>query len=243
MKVLNLLSTPSDPSIAVLQGIENILEQYPTPNGLLKVIHGSTVATNALLEGKGAVTALVTTYGFRDVLEIGRQNRPELYRFDFAPLPPLVPRELRFEIQERIDHTGQVLSSLQDDHIDQLLSNLAQYPIESVAVCLLFSFVNPDHEDAITGRLRQAGYFVSPSTEILPEFREYERTSTTVINAYVSPVLDRYLDAPGRSSCKSSKSCSISGDAIKWRKYQHRRSPAKWSSLYPFGSCGWDHRR
>ena len=188
-----LLSTPSDPSIAVLQGIENILEQYPTPNGLLTVIHGSTVATNALLEGKGAATALVTTYGFRDVLEIGRQNRPELYRFDFVPLPPLVPRELRFEIQERIDHTGQVLSSLHEDDIDKLISNLAQFPIESVAVCLLFSFVNPDHEDIITDRLRQAGYFVSPSTEILPEFREYERTSTTVINAYVSPVLDRYL--------------------------------------------------
>jgi N-methylhydantoinase A len=188
-----LLSTPEDPSKAVLQGIEHILERYPGNNYTLKVIHGSTVATNALLEGKGASTALVTTHGFRDVIEIGRQNRPELYRLPFRPTPPLVPRQHRIEIHERIDHKGNVQIPLQNMEIEELISSLAHLPIESVAICLLFSFINPKHEKSITERLRQAGYFVSPSIEVLPEFREYERASTTVINAYVTPVLDRYL--------------------------------------------------
>lgn len=192
-ETFKLLSTPDDPSRAVIQGIEIIQGQYPDTIQRLSVIHGSTVATNALIEHKGAATALITTNGFRDILEIGRQNRSELYIFATERVPPLVPREYRIGIQERIDHTGQILISLQENEIEKLVSSLSDSPIESIAVCLLFSFINPIHEQAIAQHLRRAGFFVSPSSEILPEFREYERTSTTVINAYVSPVLDRYL--------------------------------------------------
>ncbi len=156
-------------------------------------MHGTTVATNALLERKGARTALVTTRGFADVLQIGRQNRPELYNLSYTPPPPLIPSALRFEVDERIDHTGQVLTPLDPAQVDTLLPLLQQQEIESVAICLLFSFLHPSHEQLIADQLRAAGFLVSASCEILPEFREYERTSTTVINAYVSPILDRYL--------------------------------------------------
>lgn len=157
------------------------------------MVHGSTVATNALLERKGARTALVTTAGFRDVLEIGRQNRPELYDLFTQPPQPLVPRDLRFEVCERIDSRGQVLEALRVETLEGLQQALAEKKVESVAVSLLFSFLNPEHEKKIAGVLRQAGFPVSISNEILPEYREYERTSTTVVNAYVSPVLNRYL--------------------------------------------------
>ena len=194
IETFKLLSTPEDPSRAVIEGIELIQERYAEATRNLSVIHGSTVATNALLERKGAVTALITTHGFRDILEIGRQNRPELYRFSFEPVPPLVPRDYRYGIHERIDQTGQILTALQEEEVENLISDLSDLPIESIAVCLLFSFTNPIHEQIIAEQLRRAGYFVSPSFEILPEFREYERTSTTVINAYVTPVLNRYLN-------------------------------------------------
>ena len=156
-------------------------------------MHGSTVATNALLERKGARTALVTTQGFGDLLQIGRQNRAELYNLAYQPVPSLIPAELRFEVQERIDHTGQVLVPFNPAQVDLLVVSLRQQQVESVAVCLLFSFLDPAHEQIIASRLREAGFFVSASCEILPEFREYERTSTTAINAYVSPILDGYL--------------------------------------------------
>ncbi|MBA3613820.1 MAG: hydantoinase/oxoprolinase family protein, partial [Nitrospirales bacterium] len=183
-----ILSTPADPAEAVLQG----LAQLPHHPGR-HIVHGSTVATNAILERKGARTALITTKGFRDVLLIGRQNRPELY--DLFPVipPPLVPREWSFEISERVDCEGNILTPLQEEDLDSILEMLRQDGIQSVAVSFLFSFVKPDHEQWVTKRLRDEGFFVTGSSEILPEFREYERTSTTVVNAYVSPVLDTYL--------------------------------------------------
>ncbi|WNM60708.1 hydantoinase/oxoprolinase family protein [Candidatus Nitrospira neomarina] len=183
-----ILSTPADPAEAVLQG----LAQLPHHPGR-HIVHGSTVATNAILERKGARTALITTKGFRDVLLIGRQNRPELY--DLFPVisPPLVPREWSFEISERVDCEGNILTPLQDQDLVPILKMLRHEAIQSVAVSFLFSFVNPAHEQWVTKRLREEGFFVTGSSEILPEFREYERTSTTVVNAYVSPVLDAYL--------------------------------------------------
>lgn len=188
------LSTPADPSEAVLKGLEEIHGEKPAPlDGGLAIVHGSTVATNALLERKGAVTALVNTQGFRDVLAIGRQVRTNIYDF-FSDRPtPLIPAERRLEVQERVDHNGRVLVSLQADELPGLVEALQALGVESVAVSLLFSFLYPEHEQAIAEHLRAAGFFVSPSHEILPEFREYERTSTTVINAYVSPIMDRYL--------------------------------------------------
>jgi N-methylhydantoinase A len=192
IETFKVLSTPSDPAEAVLKGLA-ALENRIRLNSGVSIIHGSTVATNALLERKGARTALVTTRGFRDVLQIGRQNRPALYDFNADPPEPLVPVNWRLEVNERVDHNGRVLHSLNLSTVEDLISILDSSDIESVAVCLLFSFLHPEHEELIAEKLRSAGYFVSASHEILPEYREYERTSTTVVNAYVSPVMDRYL--------------------------------------------------
>ncbi|RPI86538.1 MAG: hydantoinase/oxoprolinase family protein [Chloroflexi bacterium] len=192
IKTFKLLSTPHDPADVVLSGLAMIREEAGE-NIRLNVVHGSTVATNALLERKGARTALISTTGFRDVLEIGRQNRPELYNLFTRPPQPLVPRNLRFEVSERVDNRGRTLVDLQENELEPLRAVLGEQKVESVAVSLLFSFLNPEHEKTIASRLREAGYLVSISSEILPEYREYERTSTTVVNAYVSPVLDRYL--------------------------------------------------
>jgi len=191
IQTFKLLSTPSDPAMAVLEGLKRIFTEQGTQNAT--VIHGSTVATNALLERKGAQTALVTTHGFRDVLQIGRQNRPSLYDFFADPAPPLIPSELRFEMNERVTHTGETLQAIDPRQVTSLIPALKAHNVSSVAVCLLFSFLHPEHEQAIAAELRSAGFLVSLSSEILPEYREYERTSTTAINAYVSPILDKYL--------------------------------------------------
>jgi N-methylhydantoinase A len=188
LETFKLPSTPNDPAEAVLKGLAKIKGSQTAT-----IIHGSTVATNALLEHKGARAALVTTYGFRDVLQIGRQNRPSLYDWTKSPPAPLIPEELRLEVNERVDCTGIVLRSLSQAEIDSIICTVESLHPESIAICLLFSFLHPEHELTIAQRLRDAGYFVSSSCEILPEFREYERTSTTAVNAYVSPVLDRYL--------------------------------------------------
>ncbi|MEW6093730.1 MAG: hydantoinase/oxoprolinase family protein, partial [Chloroflexota bacterium] len=198
LRTFKLLSTPHDPAEVVLMGLARIFEQHGAPlttpgSQLATVIHGSTVATNALLERKGAATALVTTRGFRDVLQIGRQNRPALYDFFADPPTPLVPSELRFEVDERVDHEGNILQALEDAEVEELIEKLKTKNIKSIAVCLLFSFLRPEHEQRIGEELRNAGFLVSLSSEIIPEYREYERTSTTVVNAYVSPVMDQYL--------------------------------------------------
>ena len=187
-----LLSTPHDPSTAVLEGLKKI--QTEKGSRPLEIIHGSTVATNALLERKGTRAALVTTFGFRDILEIRRQDRPSLYDLFADPVPPLIPSELRFEVNERVTHTGEVLQVLDPAQLDDIIQDLERYSVSSVAVSLLFSFVHPQHEQLIARKLRDTGFTVSLSSEILPEFREYERTSTTAVNAYVSPILERYLN-------------------------------------------------
>jgi N-methylhydantoinase A len=191
LETFKLLSTPHNPAEAVLQGICLITSQAP-PFGI-KIVHGSTVAANALLERKGARTVLITTRGFRDILQIGRQNRPSLYDLEFEPPQPLVPDDLRLEVDERVDHLGRILKSLDPNQLEDIVATLRELKPESVAVCFLFSFLHPEHEQSVAERLREEGYFVSLSSEILPEFREYERTSTTAVNAYVTPVLDRYL--------------------------------------------------
>ncbi len=191
LSTFKLLSTPHDPALAVLDGLAKIIQQHG--NGQATVIHGSTVATNALLERKGARTALVTTRGFKDVLQIGRQNRPALYDLFADPMPPLVPAGLRFEVDERVTHTGEILKALDLQEVEHLGEEIKKQEVQAVAVCLLFSFLKPEHEKLVAANLRQTGLLVSVSSEILPEYREYERMSTTVVNAYVSPVLDRYL--------------------------------------------------
>ena len=189
LTVHKLPSTPHDHAGAFLEGVSGLGEAaLRTP-----IVHGTTVATNTLLERKGARTALITTKGFRDILEIGRQTRPYLYALEPRRPAPLVPRELRFEVDERVDYQGNVLRALDESALDGIIDELRRQGVESVAVSLLFSFLRDGHERIIARRLQDAGFFVSASSSVLPEFREYERTSTTVVNAYVSPVLERYL--------------------------------------------------
>ncbi len=183
-----LLSNATNPASTVLQGLEKVVSDQPA-----QIIHGSTVATNALLERKGARTALVTTRGFKDIIEIARQNRPSLYDWSVKPAPVLIPSYLRVEVEERVDYQGNVLTPLEPSQLEEIIKYLTQNNVESIAVCLIFSFLYPHHEQMIVDRLRKSGYFVSASSEILPEYREYERTSTTAVNAYVSPILDLYL--------------------------------------------------
>ncbi len=200
VRIHKLLTSARDPSVAILQGIADL--GIPThgggsPGRPVTVVHGSTVATNALLERRGARTALVTTEGFRDVLEIGRQTRADLYALEPTRPAPLVPAQRRFEVRERVDQRGAVLIPLDAGHLDQVIQRVLACGAESVAVSLLFSFLNPAHERQIRERIvalaGEEAPFLSLSSEVLPEFREYERTSTTVINAYVAPLIERYL--------------------------------------------------
>lgn len=194
MDTSKFISTPHNPAEVVIRGLEVIYQQWGIKDAMpITIIHGSTVATNALLERKGARTALVTTRGFRDILQIGRQNRPILYDLSNPIQTTLVPDELRYEITERVGPSGEVLIQLSQESLTALFSEINNQHPESIAICLLFSFANPTHEQAIAVGLREMGYQVSVSSEILPEYREYERTSTTVVNAYVSPVLNKYL--------------------------------------------------
>src|SRR5581483_7920579 len=158
------------------------------------LLHGTTVGTNTLLERKGARTALVTTQGFEDAIEIGRQARPKLYDFFFDRIEPLVPKELRFGIEERTAADGEILTAPTEESIRSLAGQVAKAKADSIAISLLFSFANPKNELAIAEALRQLQIPLSISHEILPEFREYERTSTVVINAYLQPVMQNYLE-------------------------------------------------
>ncbi len=190
LHIYKLLSTKADPAEALLAGMAALAVAPGTV-----VSHGTTVATNAVLERRGARTALITTAGFRDILAIGRQTRPSLYRLSFAPRWVPVPDELRFEVVERVAADGQVLRTPDEEDVAAVLDAVVAGGAEALAVCLLFSFANPVHEQII-GRLAAArGLAVSLSSAILPEFREFERMATTVLNAYVSPLMSRYLQA------------------------------------------------
>ena len=158
-----------------------------------QIIHGSTVATNALLQRTGEPVAFVTTAGFRDMLLIGRQNRPSLYSLRIVRPEPLAKVENCFTVQERIGPEGEIIEPLEAAAIDRLLQEIQSRGLRHVAVCLLFSFINPVHEKLIAERCRAAGLTVSLSSEIMPEFREYERASTTVINASLRPTVETYL--------------------------------------------------
>ncbi|MGA3190510.1 MAG: hydantoinase/oxoprolinase family protein [Bryobacteraceae bacterium] len=188
-RMLKVFSTPADPSEAILEVLRKI-----NHDGELILLHGTTVGTNTLLERKGARTALVTTAGFEDVIEIGRQARPKLYDFFFDRIEPLVPNDLRFGIEERTARDGEILTSPTPANLKSLASKVAATHPESIAISLLFSFANPENEQAIAQALKPLGVPLSVSHQILPEFREYERTSTLVINAYLQPVMQRYLE-------------------------------------------------
>jgi N-methylhydantoinase A len=194
-----LPTTPEDQSLGVVAAIEQVLRRAGTePAAIESFAHGMTVGTNALLEERGARTALIATKGFADLLEIGRQDRPELYRLCRPKPPPLVATELRFEAGERVGPGGEIVP-LADDEPGRLVAMVRKSGAESVAICLLFSYLDPSHEQAIAARLRRElpHVHVSASHEVLPRFREYERCSTTTIDAYLSPLLGRYLGRLG----------------------------------------------
>ncbi len=196
LTIHKLLSTPETPERAMLAGLEAL-----APGGIMAlqaVAHGSTVATNAILERKGARAALLTTAGFRDLLFIGRQDRPQLYDIHPRIPPPLIPRERCYEVPERLDHRGETLLELDMAALDGLLDEVAAQGCDAIGVCFLFSYVNAAHERLVKQRILERGivaedWQVVLSSEVLPEFREYERASTVALEAYVRPVMSRYI--------------------------------------------------
>ena len=210
LTVHKLPSTPEDPAKGILQGVAEVGASDAD------FVHGSTVATNALLEGKGSRTALVTTLGFEDVLEIGRQSRSELYNLDLEKPPALSPWELRFGLRERVDHTGAIVEDLSQDALESLVGLLAEAHIDAVAVSFLFSFLNPAHEEMVLGALRRLpnSPFISISSHVIPEFREYERTSTVVVNSYVGQAMKRYLGRLEKSLGEGLRIMQSSGGSI-----------------------------
>ncbi len=192
-------STPDDYGRGIADGIVELLRELNLkPSDIVDLVHASTIATNAILEQKGAATALITTKGFRDVLELRRLRIPVLYDLQYDKPAPLVPRHLRFEIDERMAAGGKVKQPLDLASVEAAADEIAKSGVKALAITLLHSYANPEHERAVVEALKARlpdDIFVTCSADILPEIREYERTSTTVINAYVGPVVKHYLGA------------------------------------------------
>src|SRR2546430_2179901 len=198
VRMLKVFSTPADPSEAIAEALRKV----GAPDSLI-ILHGTTVGTNTLLQRKGARVALVTTAGFEDAIEIGRQARPKLYDFFFDRVEPLVPVERRFGIEERTASDGKILHAASRKELAPLLKRLREAHPEAIAISLLFSFANPNNESAVAQACRSLALPISVSHEILPEFREYERTSTVVVNAYLQPVVQKYLENLARRAHSS----------------------------------------
>lgn len=204
-------STPRDPSIAVLNG----LKAHPVEfSHISEIIHGTTVATNALLEREGAKTCLVTTRGFEDVIEIRRQNREKLYDLLWNPATPLVPPELRFGVSERTDYRGRVLVCPDDAEVEEIKEEISSLGVEAIAVCFLHSYANPENERGVAATLSELGIPITLSSELVAEFREYERTSTTVLNSYLIPKVNKYMRSLSRTLEKKSLSIMQSNGGV-----------------------------
>jgi N-methylhydantoinase A len=202
LRMLKVFSTPQDPSRAIVEALQKTWGSS-LPGPALVLLHGTTVGTNTLLQRKGARVAFVTTKGFADTIEIGRQARPKLYDFFFDKVEPLVPPELRFGVEERIGPEGEVVRELRD--LVQLKNKVRGARPEAIAISLLFSFANPDHERKVAEALQELNVPLSVSHELLPEFREYERASTVVVNAYLQPVMESYLRGLARAVSQQSR--------------------------------------
>lgn len=198
LRMLKVFSTPADPSQAILHAIREAGVHEP-----VTLLHGTTVATNTLLQRKGARVALVTTTGFEDAIEIGRQARPKLYDFFFDRVEPLVPDKLRFGVHERTGPEARILQAPSKEELQRLKQAVKVANPEAIAISFLFSFANPQNEETVAANLQDLGLPLSISHEILPEFREYERTSTVVVNAYLQPVMQKYLENLERSAAKT----------------------------------------
>ena len=196
LSLLKVLSSTGDFSDAICEGVEQMVRAGEVvPGDVRRIVHASTVATNAVITGTGARVGLITTEGFRDVLEIGRLRYPRLYDMDWDKPPPLAPRRLRQEVSERIDYRGEVVRPLDPASVEAAVDKLLAAGVDSIAICLLNAYANSEHERQIADcvRQREPGISLSLSSDVLPEIKEFERTSTTVINAYVMPVVARYL--------------------------------------------------
>ena len=189
-------STPSNPAQAILDGLDKLSKQHDVQLGdISQLAHGTTVGTNALIQRRGGKVVLITTKGFRDLLEIGRQIRPHMYDLHKDNPPPLISRQYRLELNERILADGTVLKAIDQNQLEWLLDSVGQ-DVNACAVCLLFSFLNPEHEQRVANTIKQkmnGKMHISISSEVQPEFREYERFSTTVLNAYLQPVMSEYI--------------------------------------------------
>ena len=196
-RVGKILTTPKDPAHAVEQGIAALLEESRTAAGAVRaVVHGTTLATNALIERKGARTALLTTEGFRDALEIRHEGRYDMYDLFIDPPAPLVPRHLRREVRERLLADGSVRQPFDEAGVRQVIGELVAEGVEAIAICLLHAYVNPVHERRLAALVREMApqMSVACASEVVPEIREYERASTTTANVYVAPLMARYLE-------------------------------------------------
>lgn len=214
LNLFKLPSTPSDPSLAIQEGLNRICAETGSRLDRIEVVHGTTVGTNALLQRRGARIALVTTKGFEDVLAIGRQARPELYNLDAVKPPPLVDDGLRLGVGERVVASGEVIEPLNERELGTLVRKLKQEKVEAVAISLLFSFLHPEHEERIASSLASLDVPLSISSRILPEYREYERTSTVVINAYLQPLMGRYLSRLSSARERKLRVMQSSGGSI-----------------------------
>ena len=192
-------STPADYGVAIATGLAKLLKETDVDTTAIEgIVHGTTVVTNAIIEQKGANTALITTAGFRDVLELRRVRIPELYNFLYEKIPPLVRRQFRFEVNERMGPHGEIKTPLDEKSVETVIQKIQEADIQAVAICLLHAYANPEHEQRIFEMVRAelpSNVFVTCSADVLPEIREYERTSTTVINAYVGPVVASYMSS------------------------------------------------
>src|SRR5579872_7077633 len=187
-------STVDDYARAIVDGLSALLDEVGGGR-IVELLHGTTVASNAILEHKGAKTGLITTRGFRDVLEIRNLRMPRLYDMSWTKPPPLVERRLRVEVDERVNAQGGIDRPLDDDSVERAVRFLVREGVEAIAICLLHSYLNPAHELRVKeiAERRAPGLILCTSAEVLPIINEYERTSTTVINAYVRPIVERYL--------------------------------------------------
>jgi N-methylhydantoinase A len=202
VQVGKVLSTPDDPSIGLLTGLEEIARERgqslaDLAGRISTIVHGTTVTTNVVLTGTGANTGLITTEGVRDALEMRRGIREEQYNNRYTNVPPLVPRRLRRPVRGRLDFAGNEVEPLRVEDVERAAEFLGEQGVEAVAVCFMNSFANPEHERraAEIVRARLAETYVTVSTEVLPSIRFYPRVSTTVLNSYVGPVLNRYLES------------------------------------------------
>ncbi|MBR5241939.1 MAG: hydantoinase/oxoprolinase family protein, partial [Clostridia bacterium] len=197
LMVYKLPSSLYDQSEAVVEGIKAVADEYGFSGAeVSRFIHGTTVATNAILEGRGAKTALITTGGFRDLLEIGRQKRPELYNLQADKPRTLISRDLRYEADERTDYKGNVIADVDEKEIKSIVEDIRKNGVESVAVMLINSYINSENEEKIAEIIRESypEVFLTVSGDLSKQFREYERLCGTVINSFVGPEVKKYMN-------------------------------------------------